>query len=194
MLCSFKTIRKGGGCFFLEYAFRASSTDGVNQKKILSYSSPRGKKQASIDTLNQKNCGPNFGHALKLCIWWCKHAAPKRCSIAKKTAARVSNCHFVALCTAPFSLHARVSSAAPADSTPWTLPLTNSRHLHSITPLPTNPFPNRLSPPPQQIVAPLPSGSRSSRCHAPLIADWWPARWEPQEEGVMNIAARFSLS
>jgi hypothetical protein len=22
----------------------------------------------------------------------------------------------------------------------------------------------------------------------------WPARWEPQEEGVMNIAARFSLS
>jgi hypothetical protein len=22
----------------------------------------------------------------------------------------------------------------------------------------------------------------------------WPAHWEPQEEGVMNIAARFSLS
>jgi hypothetical protein len=22
----------------------------------------------------------------------------------------------------------------------------------------------------------------------------WPARWEPQEEGVMNIATRFSLS
>jgi hypothetical protein len=25
-------------------------------------------------------------------------------------------------------------------------------------------------------------------------AGWWPAHWEPQEEGVMNIAARFSLS
>jgi hypothetical protein len=23
---------------------------------------------------------------------------------------------------------------------------------------------------------------------------WRPAHWEPQEEGVMNIAARFSLS
>jgi hypothetical protein len=27
-----------------------------------------------------------------------------------------------------------------------------------------------------------------------LMCGWWPACWEPQEEGVMNIAARFSLS
>jgi hypothetical protein len=27
-----------------------------------------------------------------------------------------------------------------------------------------------------------------------LMPSWWPARWEPQEEGVMNIAARYSLS
>jgi hypothetical protein len=27
-----------------------------------------------------------------------------------------------------------------------------------------------------------------------MMSSKWPARWEPQEEGVMNIAARFSLS
>jgi hypothetical protein len=44
-----------------------------------------------------------------------------------------------------------------------------------------------------ELVSPNTVAPRRSQL-APRLLVEWPARWEPQEEGVMNIAARFSLS